>query len=249
MPSRALIVLLLILNLGVALWWMTRVDTQPALVVDLPEGAEPLQLLAEAAAPAVGPVQAPTPTPAATQPPTQAQAPAQPPIAAAAPPAATDAAAAAMTCRSFGPFDDAAAAQQAQSRLRPLVLSLATRQVQPVARGWQVRMRALPDRDAAAATATRLTAGGFRDHYLMPADADGRVDIALGRFGSEPAARRHQQALVAAGFAAIAEPLGDPASARHWIDVAAPVAADLAALQRASGAARGEAVECGTLAR
>jgi hypothetical protein len=244
MPSRALIVLLLILNLGVALWWMTRVDTPPARVVDLPKGAEPLQLLAEAAAPAIGPVQAPTPTRAATRAPTR------PPIAATAtPPAATGDAAAAMACRSFGPFDDAAAAQQAQSRLRPLVQSLATRQVQSVARGWQVRMRALPDRDAAAATATRLTAGGFRDHYLMPADADGRVDIALGRFGSEPAARRHQQALVAAGFAAIAEPLGDPASARHWIDVAAPVAADLAVLQRASGAARSEAVECGTLPR
>src|SRR5690606_23426773 len=246
MPSRALIVLLLILNLGVALWWMTRVDTRPALVVDLPKGAEPLQLLAEAAAPAITPVQAPTPTPT----PPAAQAPSQPPIAATAtPPAATGDAVAAMACRSFGPFDDAAAAQQAQSRLRPLVLSLATRQVQPVARGWQVRMRALPDRDAAAATATRLTAGGFRDHYLMPADADGRVDIALGRFGSEPAARRHQQALVAAGFAAIAEPLGDPASARHWIDVAALAGADLAALQRASGAARSEAVECGTLPR
>src|SRR5690606_14401823 len=111
MPSRALIVLLLILNLGVALWWMTRVDTRPALVVDLPKGAEPLQLLAEAAAPAIGPAQAPTPTPPA------AQAPGQPPIAATAtPPAATGDAAAAMACRSFGPFDDVAAAQQAQSR-------------------------------------------------------------------------------------------------------------------------------------
>lgn len=236
MPSRALIVLLLILNLGVALWWVTRVHTQPALVVELPEGAEPLRLLAEAAAPAVAPAPPPIPAPAAPQ--TQA------PTAATA--ASVDASAA-IACRSFGPYDDAAAAQQAQARLRPLVQSLATRQVQAVARGWQVRMRALPDRDAAAATATRLTAAGFRDHYLMPADADGWVDIALGRFGSEPAARRHQQALVAAGFAAIAEPLGDPATARHWIDVAVPAATDLAALQRASGAARSETVECGTL--
>src|SRR5690606_17363849 len=242
MPSRALIVLLLILNLGVALWWVTRVDTQPVLVVDLPEGAEPLQLLAEVAAPAVAPVPPPVPTPGAAQ--TQTRAPT---AATAAPPAATADATAAIACRSFGPYDDAAAAQEAQARLRPLVQSLATRQVQAVARGWQVRMRALPDRDAAAATATRLTAAGFRDHYLMPVDADGRLDIARGRFGSEPAARRHQQALVAAGFAAIAEPLGDPATARHWIDVAVPAVTDLGALQRASGAARSETVECGTL--
>ncbi|MGY1520591.1 SPOR domain-containing protein [Luteimonas sp. A482] len=240
MPSRALIVLLLILNLGVTLWWITRVDTQPAPVVALPEGAEPLRLLDEAASPAIAavPMVAPVPTPA--------------PAPAAAVPSVVDVdadAAVATVCRSFGPFDEATAAQQAQARLRPLVQSLATRQVQPTARGWQVRMRALPDRAAAAATATRLAAAGFRDHYLMPADADGWVDIALGRFGSEPAARRHQQALVAAGFGAIAEPLGDPATARHWIDVAAPVGADLAALQRASGAARSEAVECATLPR
>lgn len=242
MPSRAVIVLLLILNLGVALWWITRVDAGPAPVVALPEGAEPLRLLGEAAAP---PARA-QPTPAAPD------APAAPsPVDAGADAPGADIADTdtAPVCHSFGPFDDEAAVQQAQARLRPLVQASASRQVQSAARGWQVRMRALPDRDAATATATRLVAAGFRDHYLMPADAGGRVDIALGRFGSEPAARRHQQALGAAGFAAIAEPLGDPATARHWIDVAAPAEADLAALQRASGAARGEAVECGTLPR
>ena len=240
MPSRALIVLLLILNLGVALWWITRVDTPPAALVILPEGAEPLRLLDEAAAPATATVPTVQPVPA----------PPEAPVVATAPPPVADAdTAAAMACRSFGPFDGAASAQQAESRLRPLVPSLATRQVQPVARGWQVRMRALPDRDAAAATATRLAAAGFRDNYLMPADADGRVDVALGRFGSEPAARVHQQALVAAGFAAVAEPLGDPATARYWIDVAAPADADLSALRRASGAARSETVECGSLPR
>jgi len=245
MPSRALIVLLLILNLGVALWWVARVDTSPAPPLALPEDAEPLRLLDEAAAPqarAGGALPAAPPAPrAAVQGPVEgvAEAPAEDVVGAAA----------LRLCHSLGPFDDDAALQQAQARLRPLVQALATRQVPAAVRGWQVRMRALPDRAAARATASRLVAAGFRDHYLMPADADGWIDIALGRFGSEPAARDHQQALIAAGFAAIAEPLGDPATGRQWIDVAVPAGADLAALQRASGATRSEAVECGSLPR
>ena len=47
MPARALIVLLLILNLGVALWWATRDGPAPAPEVRLPAGAEPLRLLSD----------------------------------------------------------------------------------------------------------------------------------------------------------------------------------------------------------
>ena len=95
---------------------------------------------------------------------------------------------------------------------------------------------------------SQLVAAGFRDHYMMPAAEDGAVAIALGRYSSEAAARRHQQALAAAGFAAEAEPLGEAGPARYWLDVSVADESALAALQRASGAARSEALACGSLA-
>src|SRR5690606_27680106 len=95
-------------------------------------------------------------------------------------------------CHRFGPFADAAVAQRAVAVLQPMVQGLAVRETRPAARGWDVRMAALPDRAAAEAMATRLVAAGFADHYLLPAADDGSVDIALGRFGSEESARRHR---------------------------------------------------------
>jgi len=240
MPARALIVLLLILNLGVALWWVGRDPAPPASPVDAPAGMALLELL-DAPEPAPAPAPQPAPQPA----PAVAPAPAPTATAAAVQAPAADAAA---RCRSFGPYADAAAADRAEAALRPLVRTLARRQAPVAARGWRVVLPGQTDRAAAAATASRLVAAGFSDHYLMPAAADGRVDIALGRFGSEAAARRHQQALAGAGFAAVAEPLGEPGAGRYWIDVAAAAGRELADLQRASGAARSEELACAALA-
>ena len=47
MTLRASIVLLAVLNLGVAAWWLLRPDTVPAAVVDPPSGIARLQLLSE----------------------------------------------------------------------------------------------------------------------------------------------------------------------------------------------------------
>lgn len=238
MFARALIVLLLILNLGVALWWATREEAVPATSVVLPAGAEPLQLLGEAPSP-----RASTPVPVASgadgAPPPGAVASDLPAVAGSLP--------AASQCHAFGPFDDAQAAARAATALRPAVLRVATREVRQargVPRGWDVRLPGLSDRAAAEAMATRLTAAGFRDHYLMPADAAGRVDIALGRFGGEDAARRHRAALEAAGFEAVEAPIGDGGPVRHWVDVAAGPEADLPVLQQAAAATQRERIEC-----
>lgn len=241
MLARALIVLLLILNLGVALWWVGRAPPAPAPAPQPAAGVELLELLA----PPVGEATAAVPSsttvtaaPASTPPapaPTVVQAGPQP-------------APAAPVCRSLGPFD-AAGAARAEAQLRPLVRALSVRQVQAEGgRGWRVLMRGQPGRDAAAATAARLLAAGFRDHYVMPAADDGTVAIALGRYSSEAGARRHQQALAAAGFAAEAEPLGEAGPTHYWLDVSVGEEAGLAALQRASGAQRSEARACGSLA-
>lgn len=246
MLARALIVLLLILNFGVALWWATR-DAPPAAAdVALPPGAEPLRLLGEStraatgAAPstaAVAATQAPAPTAEAPDAPPPEEAPETP-----APPAVASA------CHAFGPFADAAAADRARAQLQPAVQRLSRRESRSAPRGWNVHLSALADRAAAGAMATRLVEAGFRDHYLMPAGEDGTVDIALGRFGNEAAAQRHLAALRAAGFEAVAEPIGEAGGARYWIDVAVGEHADLAVLRRAAGAAQAERIDCGALA-
>lgn len=258
MPARALIVLLLILNLGVALWWATRGEAAPAEPPPLPAGAEPLRLLDETRVPdppgtvATDAARAPadpaaaaaggdaTPADAGTAPP-----PASDPLLRPAPPDPPSPAGA-QRCRRFGPFPDADAANRAAAALRPSVQRLAVRETRAAARGWDVRMPALPDRAAAEAMATRLAAAGFGDHYLLPAADDGSVDIALGRFGSEDSARRHRGNLQAAGFEAVAAPIGE-GRAQHWIDAALAAQADPAGLQRAAGAAQATGIDCAAL--
>lgn len=246
MLARALVVLLLILNLGVALWWATRDAPPPAAAVALPPGAEPLRLLGESmraatgAAPstaAVAATQDPAPTVVAAAAPSPEEAPETQ-----APPAA------ASVCHAFGPFADAAAAERARAQLQPAVQRLSTRESRSAPRGWSVHLPALADRAAAGAMATRLVEAGFSDHYLMPAGESGTVDIALGRFGNEAAARRHRAALREAGFEAVAEPIGAAGDARYWIDVAVGEYADVDVLRRAAGAAQAERIDCGALA-
>lgn len=62
MPTRAAIVLLLVLNAGVAAWWLLHPAPAPAAAIP-PASAPRLQLLAEAA-PVVAPVAARAPAPA-----------------------------------------------------------------------------------------------------------------------------------------------------------------------------------------
>jgi hypothetical protein len=61
MPTRAALVLLLVLNAGVAAWWLLHPAPDPVAAV-LPASAPRLQLLAEAA-PVVAPVAARAPAP------------------------------------------------------------------------------------------------------------------------------------------------------------------------------------------
>src|SRR5690606_4577458 len=99
MFARATIILLVMLNLGVALWWATRAQA-PATVASYapPAGAATLQLADETA-------------PAATaMPAAQPQSPS-------AQPSATVAETPAERCRAFGPFADAAAVNAASAHL------------------------------------------------------------------------------------------------------------------------------------
>ena len=75
---------------------------------------------------------------------------------------------------------------------------------------------ALPTRDEARALGERIKAAGISDWYVMN-EGDQANSIALGRYGSEDAARRREADLRAKGFAAQAAPLGNRAP-QWWLD-------------------------------
>ena len=290
MPLRALLVLLVMLNFGVATWWLLRPAPRAPAPWTQPADVPRLQLLGEraggvdamastgpadaagnggaggdagggdgdvadasggasataaaaaddGASPAPGSVAGVVAPPGATQAPPSA--PASVPVAGTA--SATPASpAAAMRCVSFGPFSDAGAVATARAALQPLgAARMRVRDVIDAPRGWRVVMAAQADRAAADALAARIRDAGFDDLLVVPS-GDEANSIALGRYGSEPAARRRESALRTAGFPAQAQPLGD-ASTRHWLDVAAGAGFDAASARTAAGTAQVRDVDC-----
>lgn len=220
MLVRALVVLLLVLNVGVATWWALRTPAAPNAGYEPPLGVAKLQLVSEArpvatpAASTTAPASVPPPKPAvaSTSTPTAPAAPA--PTQRAAPPAV------AARCFSVGPFNDASAAANA----RDLLLAVSTKvvpreQSTGSARGWRVYLPAAATLEEAQATAQRIAAAGFNDFFVVRQGGEAN-SIALGRYRNEDSARRRAQTLTAAGFAARAEPLGDGRTT-VWLDLVA----------------------------
>ena len=222
MNLRALIVLLAVLNLGVAAWWLFRPDAAPVAAETAPSGIARLQLLSERP---TKPSQATPPAPEDTS----ATARTEPPIVP-------------ERCFRFGPFADADALATAQAALRPGALRLRSREIrEDDGRSWRVFLPAATDR-AAAAAADKLKAAGFTD-LLVVGDGTEANSIALGRFSNEARAQQHAEALRAAGFEARVAPLGETRTTR-WIDLAAADGFDAAAARRASGAAQSRGIDC-----
>ena len=232
MLLRALVVLLVILNFGVAVWWALRGDPgDPAAFAD--PGPSTLHLVGEPSAPASAPA-----ADAAALETLEIAADAEAPLATEAPALpANDA-----QCVALGPFPDAASRDAALAQLASSAARVATREVGETPRGWRVWMAPLPDRATADATVARLLDAGFNDYYVIAdgADANG---IALGRFGSEAPARNRAEALRAAGFAAEAAPLGSTLT-RYWIDAMAAGGVTAESLRVRAGATRVETRDC-----
>jgi hypothetical protein len=225
MLLRALVLLLVILNLGVAAWWALR-DT-PAESAPLPaETAPTLTLLPPQAAP-----QAPMPLAEAFE-----------SEEAAALDGDSDGAAVAVPrCVALGPFADVAARDAARRRLASDGARVFAREVAVAPRGWRVWLPPQRDRAAADAMAARLRAAGIEDQYVI-ADGDDVHGIALGRFDSEAPAQARVEALRTAGFAAQAEPIGG--QVQPWLDALVDAATADAALRTRTGAARVEPGHC-----
>lgn len=265
MPARALLVLLVMLNFGVATWWLLRPGPLPPTPWIQPEGVQPLRLLGEAddgadrtaagqatemggnpdvaagsGAGGTDPAEAAVPQPAAE--------PAPAAVASAAGVPAVDAVtapapASPLRCLSFGPYANAASVAAARGALQPLgATRTRVRDVVDAPRGWRVAMAPQSDRAAADALAARIREAGFDDLLVIPSGDEANA-IALGRYGSEPAARRREAALRGAGFPAQAQPLGD-ASTRHWLDFAAGPTFDAAAARTTADAAEAREIDC-----
>jgi cell division septation protein DedD len=244
MLTRALIVMLIVLNLGVAAWWwwrpMSVARTEDATP---PSGIARLQLLQERKDLAPRPRPA-TQTPAAA---TTPIAPSTPSASAAAADIAAATPAAAERCYRIGPFADEAAYNAARNALQPRVARLRTQSTAAErGRGWRVIVPPLPDRAAANALTERLKQAGFKDFFVIGEGAEANA-IALGRFSSEDRAQLHASSLRDAGFAARAEPLGSAKPSERWLLVAAAADVDSTAVRRASGAAQVDATDCANL--
>ena len=266
MLTRALIVVLAILNVGVALWWMLRGEPVPA-PVEAPAGVPRLQFLdtppPAAAAPAAATTDAastapltdataapsapsastaPSAAPAATTP---AAPPAAPPVAAAPTPAAP--APAPAQCLSLGPFTSRDTAIAAQGKAGDLLQRSRLREV-PHAGASPSRVMLPPPatREEAQARAKRIAAAGISDYYILGQGEDANA-IALGQYRNREGAERRMAALSAAGFNARLVASGGDGSAQWWVDATLVDAASPNAARQRSGAAQQRSLECARL--
>jgi hypothetical protein len=223
MLIRALIVLLVVLNLGVAAWWITRPAPEPPPMPELPAGVARLQLVDE--------------PPAKSAPPSAA---APPPLAAAPPPEP-------QACFSLGPFADAAGANAVLEKRRPQVLRSRLREVPGISSsGYRIVLPPAATREEAQATAQRIGAAGFND-FLVVSNGDEINSIALGRYRNRESAERRLSALQAAGFPAQMLPAGRAPPSRWWLDVGAAASADSAGWAAEAGVAAPQSLDCAAL--
>ncbi len=253
MLIRFLIVALAILNLGVALWWMTP-RPAPAAAPEVREtGVATLELVpmdaVDAGAPAVpAPAAvAAVPAPAALQDAAKATAtragatpaPATPEPTAAAPSRP-------LQCSSFGPFQSREQAQAAAAALGADLSRSQLREVQPKAASYRVLTSQAASREEAQAMARRIVEAGFSDYFII-AQGDDANAVALGQYRNREGAERRMAALAAAGFPVRIVGSGVEAGASWWLDAAPAATAAADDLHRRSGAAQRQALECARL--
>ncbi|HYG08180.1 MAG TPA: SPOR domain-containing protein [Stenotrophomonas sp.] len=229
MYVRALIVVLAILNAGVALWWALRpAPSPPAPPPATASGVASLQLLLTPAPPAAAPAAEPAPATPAAAANVAAPKPAIPP--------STD------RCVRLGPYPDQASAETARTAAGGVLRTPRVREVAE-ASSFRVMLNGVGDRESAQAVIARIKAAGLRDYYVV--GNGGQNAIALGQYRSREGAERRQSELAAAGFQAEVMPSGGGATgSRWWIEARA--AGDEAAL-RGLHAPSLRSLDCATL--
>lgn len=212
--KRAIVLVLLLANLGVFAWvrWYVLPNSagpQPAP----PLTGQPLKLMSE-----LSPAERKALASAAPAPATIAAAPALT-RAAAAPVLSTSAVAmaAAQLCASYGPFQSADAAATGLSRLKLLGLSASQRAVSGKAKlGYWVYLPPFGSRKEAQAAADLLKKKGVSDIYVV-ADEANRNALSLGVFNQKDGAIAREKEIRKLGFHALmADRFRD--EPRYWLD-------------------------------
>jgi hypothetical protein len=194
MLPRVLVILLLAMNIGVAVWWSLHPDPQPLRHSPTEPAVAGLELLSELEA--RGSVAELAEAPQPIQP------------------------SAGAVCQRIGPFLTQADLRRAVGALTPAVQRIQFRETRTLARrGYWVYMPPQASRDSALATARELAARGLRDYYVVTA-GDRQNTISLGLFRELENARQRQSDVQSMGFAA---ELGERTEdvPQYWIDIAA----------------------------
>ena len=198
MFARALIVVLIALNLGVAAWWWLRPAPVPPVAPVSDQGGVALRLLPAQATPVeTVPVADATTTAADTG-------------------VAETAAANAQTCLRIGPFNGRAAAEAARTQLDVVLRDPQLREEPGQASRHRVLLPPVADRAQAQAIAARITEAGFDDLFVLSQGTEAN-GIALGTYGSRDTAERRAAALRAAGFPVQVHAQGTPGASRWWL--------------------------------
>ena len=266
MLTRLLIVLLAILNVGVALWWMAPRAEPVAAVPRAEPGVATLEVLpapaaentavaappaaavaaTAAAAPLIAaPVAAAKPAEAAPAPAAVATSTVQAPPAEAKP--AEPKPAAAVQCASLGPY---ASQAQAQAALAALGADAARPRLREVpgkaANSYRVLIAPAASREEAQATAKRIVDAGFSDYFIVSQGEEANA-VALGQYRNREGAERRLASLTAAGFPAKLAASGTEIAPSWWVDTATAGTATPASLKQRAAAAQQQSLDCARL--
>ncbi len=194
MLLRALILLLLCMNAGVAAWWVSHREPVAIVVPATDKNVPPLVLLSEAELKPVADAAELAEAPAELSP--------------------------NAVCLSIGPFSTPAQLRLAMDLMLPRVERIQFREVPAVAlRGYRVYLPPAASRAEALQTARALSAKGITDYYVVTA-GDDKDTVSLGIFRELENATQRREALAALGYSPVIEPRTDQLP-QWWIDVAA----------------------------
>ena len=273
MLTRLLIVLLAILNVGVALWWMVPRAEPVAVAAPAEPGVASLEVLPSPAPGNVSPAApaaAETPVAAAVDAARLNAAPAAVAVTEAKPTALPPAATAALEtkpdqakpaeikpaetrppavvqCASLGPYATQAQAQAAMTALGADAARPRLREVPgKAASSYRVLIAPAASREEAQATAKRIVEAGFSDYFIVSQGEEANA-VALGQYRNREGAERRLASLTAAGFPAKLAASGTEIAPSWWVDTATAGAATPASLKQRAAAAQQQSLDCARL--
>lgn len=194
MLIRAVLLLLVCMNVGVASWWLAHREPVRAVLPATDNGVSSLTLLSEVER---------VPAPDAEE------------LSSAPEVLSPDA-----VCLSLGPFQTPADLRRAMNLLMPRVERIQFRETAAVAvRGYKVFLPPAANRAQALQAARALSAQGVSDYYVVTA-GDQQNTISLGIFRELENATKRHDAVAALGYNPSVEPRTEQ-TRQWWIDLAA----------------------------